>query len=280
MRLFKSLLVALIILSSLVFAQPSLADKPKFLKNPEYIEVTKSLNSLLTAKEAQAQTEGFNTEEIQKRIDELEFQKYALETGINWGQCTNATGKTLAVYGPKPDFDDDDYEYSYDNGLYFLADGQTTNKKWDCNGVYLPSEVKIAGINPDEQGQDVVGPVAIKVADGTQVVVKTNPQTAAVEFNIPPTQFFKAGDVNWFIPNVSQEVIETRVANAPVAKKAKESNLVVMRNPEQADKDTVESKSAPKAQPQAQPQPQSESQSQPPLISPKPGFINKRSNAI
>src|ERR671932_2040820 len=189
MNFLMSLLIALIFVANLVFAQPSLADKPKFLKNPDYIEVTKSLNDLKAAQEAQVQTENYNPEEIQNKIDELEFQKYALETGINWGQCRNESGSTLAVYGPKPKFDDDDYEdlYPYDNGLYFLAAGQSTKKKWDCQGVYLPTGATTT-VSANGQNQDVGGPVAIKVADGTQLVVKTNPDTAAVELSIPPTQ--------------------------------------------------------------------------------------------
>ena len=75
MNFLMSLLIALIFVANLVFAQPSLADKPKFLKNPDYIEVTKSLNDLKAAQEAQAQTENYNPEETQKKIDELEFQK-------------------------------------------------------------------------------------------------------------------------------------------------------------------------------------------------------------
>ncbi len=276
MNFLMSLLIALIFVANLVFAQPSLADKPKFLKNPDYIEVTKSLNDLKAAQEAQAQTENYNPEEIQKKIDELEFQKYALETGMNWGQCRNETGKTIAVYGPKPKFDDDDYEdiYQYDNGLYFLADGQTTKKKWDCQGVYLPSDAQIAGLGSDEQGQEVAGPVAVKVADGTQLVIKTNSDTGAIEFGNSPNKVIKAGEANWFIPNVSQSLIDTRVANAPTAK-IKEQNLVVMTNPQ---KDTVESKSSPQTQPQQQPQaqeqPQSQAESQP--SSPRTGYLNRR----
>jgi hypothetical protein len=124
---------------------------------------------LQAAKQAQSQTENYNPEEIQQKIDELEFQKYALETGVNWGQCRNETGKTIAVYGPKPDLDDDDddVEYQYENGLYFLANGQTTKKKWDCNGVYLSSGVKTAAINAEGQVQELDAPVAIKILDGT-----------------------------------------------------------------------------------------------------------------
>jgi hypothetical protein len=272
MNIFKSLIVVLILLANLVFAQPSFADKPKFLKNPDYIEVTQTLNSLKMAQEAQpqAQAENYNPEEIQQRIDELEFQKYALEMGINWGQCRNETGKTLAVYGPKPKFDDDDYDYSYETGLYFLADGQTTKDKWDCEGIYLPSNVTTTGINPDGQGQEVTGPIAVKIADGTQLVVKTNSDTAAIEFSIPSTKVVKPGEVNWFIPNVSQEFIQTRVANAPTAK-AKGNQLVVMKNP---DRDSVESKNSPQPQPQPQEESQPQSQSQP--TSPRAGFVNRR----
>jgi len=49
-------------------------------------------------------------------------------------------------------------------------------------------------------------------------VVKTNPDTDTVEFNVPAVKFLKAGETNWFIPNVSQADIDTRVPNAKTAK--------------------------------------------------------------
>lgn len=271
MNFVTSLLLALLFMANLVFAEPSLADKPKFLKNPDYIEVTETLNGLKSAQEAPDKTENYNPEEIQKRIDELEFQKYALETGINWGQCRNETGKTLAVYGPKPKFEDDDYEdiYPYDNGLYFLANGQTTKKKWDCQGIYLPADARTT-INSNGQNQQVNGPAAIKIADGTQLVIKTNQDTGATDFSIPLTKVLKAGEANWFIPNVSQAVIETRVANAPTAKKSKENQLVVLRNPE---KDLVESNTS-KTQAQSKEQPQAQPESQP--ASQRASYFNRR----
>lgn len=272
MNLVTSLLIVLVFLANLVFAQPSFADKPKFLKNPDYIEVTKALNNLKTAQQAQAQTENYNPEEIQRRIDELEFQKYALETGINWGQCRNETGKTLAVYGPKPDVDDDDdYASQYNNGLYFLADGQTTKEKWDCEGVYLPNDAQIAGLGSNE----LAGPVAIKIADGTQIAIKTNADTGAIEFSNPPTKVFKTGNVNWFIPNVSQSAIDTRVANAPTAKTSQGNDLVVVRN---LEKVAAESSVTPQAQPQPKPQVQQQRETQPQVQSngSKAGYYNKR----
>lgn len=223
MQRFQALLIVLVVLASLVFAQPSLADRPKFSKNLDYIEVSKALDELLTTKDAQAQTQGSTPKETQNKIDELEFQKYALETGINWGQCRNQTENTLAVYGPKPDFDDDDD--AYDNGLYFLAAGQTTKDKWDCNGVYLPSGVQASGISPDGESQELA-PVAVKIADGTQIVIKTNPITGTVEFNVPPMKVIKAGEAKWFIPNVTQAAINARIPNAPITKASEGAHLV------------------------------------------------------
>lgn len=273
MNLFKSLLIALIILVNLVVAQPSSADRPKFTKNPDYVEITQALNNLSQARDTQDKVGSSTPEEIQNRIDELKFQKYTLETGIDWGQCRNETGKTLAVYGPKPkNFDDDDY--LYDNALYVLADGHETKQQWDCDGIYLPSDVTTTGINPEGRGQELSGPVAVKIGDGTQLVVKTTPDTPAVDFNTPLTKVFKAGEVNWFIPNVPQAVIDTRVANAPSVKIAQRNQLVARRNPE---KDTVKSNnsnSPPKTQSpdRAQPQPQPQWK---PNLPPKADYFNR-----
>ena len=273
MNLFKSLLIALIILVNLVVAQPASADRPKFTKNPDYIEITQALNNLSQARDTQDKVGSSTPEEIQNRIDELKFQKYTLETGIDWGQCRNETGKTLAVYGPKPkNFDDDDYLYN--NALYILAAGHETKQEWDCDGIYLPSDATTTGISPDGRSQELSGPVAVKIGDGTQLVVKTTPDTPGVDFNTPLTKVFKAGEVNWFIPNVPQAVIDTRVANAPAVKIAERNQLVARRNPE---KDTVESNKSnipPKTQAQEQAQPQPQPQWHPSLP-PKAGYFNR-----
>ncbi len=240
---------------NLVFAQAALADKPKFTKNPDYIELTESINSLLSTQNTQSQVEIYTPEDTQKKIDELNFEKYTLETGINWGQCRNESGKTVAVYGSKPKNIDDD-NYLYDNVLYFLADGYVTKKEWDCDGIYLPNDAKTAGVSPDGQKQELSGPVAVKIADGTQLIIQTNPDTPAVEFNTLLTKVFKVGEMNWFIPNVPQTVIDTRVSNAPADKITKRNQLFAQRNPQ---KDTVESNqsnNSPEAKSQLQSQPQ------------------------
>lgn len=212
MNLFKSVLVILMIVANLAFAQPAFADRPKFINNLDYIEVTKIINEL-----SQTAVDGVIPPETQNKIDELAFQKYALETGINWGQCRNETGKTLAVYGKKPN-DKDNYNSQYDNGLYFLADTKSTKAKWDCDGFYLPTDAKIATLSSDGQTQELTGPIAVKIPDGSQLIIKTNPETAAIEINISNAKVVQGTDVNWFIPNVSQALIDTRVPNAPSKK--------------------------------------------------------------
>jgi hypothetical protein len=255
-----------------IFAPPTLADKPKFLKNPDYVEVTKNLNELKQVKESLAQTEGSNLDKIQQKIDQLEFQKYALETGIAWGKCVNATGKTLGVYGPIPDFDDDDDEdyYSYTNGLYFLANGQSTKDKWDCEGVYLPNDARTTVFNADGTSQEVNGPIAIKIADGSQLAVTTNPNTGAIEFNVPPTKVVKAGDEEWFIPNVAQVLIDNRVPNAPGVKIADATALVGKKNPEPR---AVQSDVPLRTQPQSEPKLQIQRLPEPKL--PEKGYYQK-----
>ncbi|MBV9389844.1 MAG: hypothetical protein JOZ78_25760 [Chroococcidiopsidaceae cyanobacterium CP_BM_ER_R8_30] len=267
MNLFKFLLIVLIFLINLLFAQPSYADKPKITKDPDYIEVTKALSTLQKTKDSQGQIENYTPEEVQKKIDELEFQKYTLEAGLNWGQCQNETRKTLAIYGPKPDSDD----YSYENALYFLADGQTTKKNWDCDGVYLPNDVKATTIGLDRQSQELRGPLAIRIADGTKLIVKSSPDNSTVEFNVPPTQVLKPGGTSWFVPNVSQAAIDSRVVNAPAVKIASASLLAVRRNPEPS---VDEFHVSPESKPQLQSQPKSQLQPQSQGL-PRRGFYNR-----
>lgn len=196
MKLIKIALVMLVFLVNLAIAPPSWADKPKVSKNPDYLEVTKALNRLLEEKEHGT------TSELKQQIDELQLQKQAIESGINWGQCRNETGKTLAVYGPASKKSDPE--------LYFLANGQTTPEGWDCKGIYLPTDVKVADV-------DITQPLAIKIVDGTQLLVQADSDSGALQLNVPPAKVFKAGDVNWTIPNVSQAFLDSRIPSTLVA---------------------------------------------------------------
>lgn len=202
MKIFiRVIFIVLLFVVNLAIAQPSLADPPKVTKNADYIELTKSLDRLLAEEETQTENP-----ELQQRIDELQLQKAAMESGVTWGQCRNETGKTLAIYGPKGE----DSKSAADNELYFLADGETTPDGWDCNGIYLPTGINVAGV-------DVTQPVAYKVLDGTRLIAQTNPETGELVLNVPPAKVLKAGAKNWSIPNVSQAFIESRIPSTLTA---------------------------------------------------------------
>jgi hypothetical protein len=192
MKRLKIALAVLIMLLSLVIAEPSLAD-PNYKENPDYIQVTKTLKNL--QKEIQSDV----PENIQRQISELKFQKAAIKSGMNWGQCRNKTGRNLAIYG-------NDSEESSNTEIYFLADGQTTPEEWDCQGVYLPSDVQVSGL-------DKTGAVAIKIIDGTRLVVKKNPETSEFELNLPSFKVVNSDKSDWLIPNVSQAFIDSRIPN-------------------------------------------------------------------
>jgi hypothetical protein len=215
MKAFKYVLIGLIVVANLLFAQPSFADPPKFTKNPEYKALIKEINQLRALKDSQLQpVEGYTPEQIENKLNELEFLKYGYESGVNWGQCQNTTGKTLGVYGPPPKNVDDD-DFPYDAGLYFLADGQTTQNQWDCKGIYIPTDVTAFAPTSDGQNQELASGTVVSVPKGTQVVISSNPDTGAIKLNIPVAQNSESDQGNWFIPKVSQAFLDTRARTAP-----------------------------------------------------------------
>jgi hypothetical protein len=74
---------------------------------------------------------------------------------------------------------------------------------------------------------------------------------------------------------VSQSAIDTRVANAPTAKKSQRNDLVVVRN---LEKVAAESSVVPQAQPQPKPQVQQQRETQPQVQSngSKGAYYNKK----
>ncbi len=203
MKLFQMTLVVLLFLINLMVAQPSWAGK-KLADNPDYIEVSQALDSLLQDKETQGATP-----ENALKIANLQFQKYILETGKGKGVCRNETGTTLIVYGEKSKKS----QSTYDNDLYLLPNGQETDDEWDCDGVYIPSNFKVTGV---ADGQELIAPIAYKIVDGTKLVAKGNPETSTIEFNVPPAQVFKTSEVNWSIPDTIQEILDTGITNARI----------------------------------------------------------------
>lgn len=209
MNFFKITVVVLLFLVNLLIVPPSWADR-NVTENPDYIEVTQTLDSLLK----QQETEGLTPENVQK-IADLRFQKYLLESAKDGGLCRNETDKTLVVYGQKHKKS----KSTFDNELYLLPSGQETDDEWDCDGVYLPTDVKVAGIDPinPEEGQDPRTALAYKIVDGTRLVARTNPETSAIEFNVPPAKLFQVSDqVNWLIPENLQALLDQGITNAPV----------------------------------------------------------------
>ncbi|MBD2666064.1 hypothetical protein B6N60_04965 [Richelia sinica FACHB-800] len=202
--------------ATLIFSVPAFADPPRYEKNPDYIAVTKDLSFLQNAKAQQTPLEGYTPEEIDQRISELELQKFAFESGVDWGQCSNQTGKTLAIYGPAGNSQEGNNINP--TALYFLGDGQTTKNKWNCKGIYIPADVSAIALGVNGDKQELTGGVVIKVPNGTQLVLKTNQDTGAIEFNQAGTQILQPGEINWFIPNVSQAIVDARIANAPTKK--------------------------------------------------------------
>lgn len=189
MKLFKSLLLVLIIGLNFIFARPSLADPQKITKSADYVEVTKSLDileaQLAAAKTGETISETFTVEDIQKKLMNCRFKNMLSKkglTGVN--VAMKQTKQLLCTFKPKKP------KTSYDNTLYFLGAGQETPAGWDCQGIYLANDAKVAGLNIDPN-QSLDGAAAIKIFKGTQLIAKSNPETSALEFNVTPSKLFK-----------------------------------------------------------------------------------------
>ena len=64
--LLQIVLIGLLFVGNLAIADPSLADRPKVTKTPDYIELTKTLDSLLAEKGDQS-----GNPELQQKIEAL-----------------------------------------------------------------------------------------------------------------------------------------------------------------------------------------------------------------
>jgi hypothetical protein len=206
MKLFKNHLikitfVCLLLLANLILAQPSWAGK-KISDDPDYVEVTKLLESALQDK----QTQG-STPELEQAIANLEFQKYILENSEeSVGICRNETDKTLLVYGQKPKKSSS----TYDNQLYLLPSGAETDDDWNCQGIYIPGKAAT-------EGQEATPAQAFKIVHGTRLVATTNPETGETQFNLPPLKLIQPGDKdNWFIPENLQAALDAGLTTATI----------------------------------------------------------------
>ncbi|BAQ64782.1 hypothetical protein GM3709_1547 [Geminocystis sp. NIES-3709] len=204
MKKLKVWLVSLLCIATFLIASPVLADRIAE-KSPDYPIVVENLNALLTLKSDPQQTE-YTPEELKQAISELEFQKYVLETSEDWGICRNETGKNLAIYARNQ-------KKATPNTLFYLGDGQETDDNWDCEAVYIPNDVNVASLElPDGQ------PSAVRILDGTNLTISTNPDTGELLLDAPSAliEVVDATDTTLSIPNVTQTEIDAQVANAPI----------------------------------------------------------------
>ncbi|MBD1870551.1 hypothetical protein H6F95_25280 [Cyanobacteria bacterium FACHB-471] len=204
MKLFKLLLIGLMLFLNIAVAQPALADPPPLDQNPDYTQITETLVNLTQAQDTNTPPEGMTMEQVQQQIADLQYQKYIMETGEDT-ICRNDTAQAIAVYGDKSKTSTS----TFDQIMYLLPAGAETDDDWACKGIYLPNDVKVAGLN-------VGSAAAIKVLQGTQLIATENPDTGAIELNLPATQVFKSGDLNWEIPDLTQADLTTQFPAAPL----------------------------------------------------------------
>lgn len=202
MKRFKIILLSLVFAVNFLIAPPSWAD-PNLTTTPDYAEVIQAIDALLHPKAAASGAAKPKPEEVQQQLGDLKLQKYILETTEDWAQCRNETGKTLAVYARKPK------QPATGNTLFYLANGQTTDDDWNCDGIYLPSGTDLAG-------KTLAEPQAIKVVAGTQLVTAADPAKGTLSLNVAPAKVFRAGEGDWSIPALTQTDIDAQTPNAPI----------------------------------------------------------------
>lgn len=200
-----------ILFLNLLIAPPALADRP-LSKNPDYIAASKSLTQLQADRQAKQAAGEAIPETLETQIEQLTAQTFALESGTTWGQCENASGQVVGVYGPEPD---DAKNYRYETGLYFLANGETTAIEWDCAGILIPKGAKAVATLIDGTTQEFAGLTALRVADGTRVTVGRDAETGTLTLSAAPTEEVDGASANWPLPSLSQAVIDRRPLDAP-----------------------------------------------------------------
>lgn len=193
MTLLKIALVALVLVINFIIAPPSWAGKD-FTKGTDYTEVTQAINQLLQVKN-NPESAGYTAEDYWQTLSQLQQQKSIMEMATKRAQCHNQTNGILGVYANKP-------KKSLTQ-LYYLAPGKETDDDWDCDGYYIPAGTSVV-LGAGAEAQTLTEPLAVKFVDGTQSIASTNPATGAFEFNLPPAKVFKAGEINWMIPSLSQ----------------------------------------------------------------------------
>ena len=200
MKLLKTVLIVGVLLLNIFVVRPAWADAGKFMKTPEYTQVTQAIADLTNPEI----TTDLAPEKIQQKLADLRFQKYILETAEENSVCRNDTGKTLGIYTKT--------KKTALPTLSFLGANEATDDDIECVGIFLPAESKVAF--GDAEG--FAEPVIAKLVPGTQLVATADPETGVLDFNAPGLGFFKTGEIDWTIPTLTQAEVEAQVPNAPV----------------------------------------------------------------
>jgi hypothetical protein len=117
-----------------------------------------------------------------------------------WGQCTNASGEPLIVYGPKHERD----RSIFDTSPYALNPGCVTPDGWDCDGFFVPSDREVYRWSRIRRG-----PLVIKYWNYRRFAVRSisSDRYACTWSN----GVFQPSQINWAIPNLSHEDIRRRL---------------------------------------------------------------------
>ncbi len=125
-----------------------------------------------------------------------------MENTEDWGICRNNTTATIGVYGYDPDKKNATPELAY------VGPGQETDNDWACTGVYLPGDAQVTGL--DLKGE----PAIAEIVDGTRLTISQNPDTQALEFDVPIYRLRQGAEGN--LPQLTQAEVSAAVPNAPV----------------------------------------------------------------
>lgn len=117
-----------------------------------------------------------------------------------WGQCTNATGEYLIVYGPKHR----DEQSMFDTSPYVLPPLCTTPDGWDCDGFYVPSDRALHRLRGRTKG-----PAAVKFWNFRRFTVDR--ADADTYRSFWPNGVFQPSQINWAIPNLPYAEILARI---------------------------------------------------------------------
>ena len=116
--------------------------------------------------------------------------------GLN-GSCTNLTTEDIAVYGPKT------VAGPTPNVLYHLSPGKMTPLFWDCDGVFVPTDLNARS----PRTGSIPGRRAVKYVDFQQFQVRRTGSTYQLPFEA--AIFDEANPHSWSVPNLDAASVST-----------------------------------------------------------------------